>query len=86
MKNVMFLCMFFSYTYVFGCMWSSVLIVIDQLIWRPNWWDNNLNPGAPSTNDSNNILCSFVDDSNDEDGAYSDFLYVPTENGENMLS
>ena len=46
----------------------------------------NLGPGAPSINDLNNVLRSFVDDPNNEVRTYSDSLYIPTENVENILS
>ena len=47
---------------------------------------DNLGPGAPSINDLNNVLRSFVDDPNNEVRTYSDSLYIPTENVENILS
>ena len=47
---------------------------------------DNLGPGAPSINDLINVLRSFVDDPNNEVRTYSDSLYIPTENVENILS
>ena len=47
---------------------------------------DNLDPGVPSTNDLNNVLRSFVDDPNNEVRTYSDSLYIPTENVENICS
>ena len=47
---------------------------------------NNLGSDVPNTDDLNNVLRSFVDDPNNEVRTYSDSLYIPTENVENMLS
>ena len=47
---------------------------------------SNLGSGVPNTDDLNNVLRSFVDDPNNEVRTYSDSLYIPTENVENMLS
>ena len=42
--------------------------------------------GVPNTDDLNNVLRSFVDDPNNEVRTYSDSLFIPTKNIENMLS
>ena len=47
---------------------------------------NNLGSDVPNTDDLNNVLRSFVDDPNNEVRTYSDSLYIPTENVENVLS
>ena len=46
---------------------------------------DNLGPGAPSNNDLNDVLRSFVDDPKNEVRTYSDSLYIPTENVDNIL-
>ena len=78
---------FFLYlTYVWGCVLfcskESLINLFAYQIDELMTWTQK----ARSTNDLNNMPCSFADDPYDEVGTYSDSLYVGTENGKNMLS
>ena len=88
MTNVMYVYMFCSY--IWFLFWVCVRFCSQEslIILYVNQMDelDNLGPGAPSTNDLNNILHSSMDDPNNEVRTYSDSLYIPTDNIENILS
>ena len=85
-----------------SCMYICFVLIFDFFFWvcvrfcsqeslinmYVNQMDesHNLGPGAPSINDLNNVLRYFVDDPNNKVRTYSDSLYIPTENVENISS
>ena len=83
-KSFMYICFVRLPCWMFIRFWSKesminyVVCQMDEL--------NNLGSDVPNTDDLNNVLRSFVDDPNSEVRTYSDSLFIPTQNVENMLS